>query len=696
MTMRMGGEWNMENAVPAAMTGDGQDADELFRSLGSDYSCIFRVDLSKNRVESLRLSDRGQQTFGLFAQYEENYRQLMAAYVQKHADPAEQGRLLRLLAPEYLMQHLQTNRSLLCECHETQKGRRLCHRIKAVRLGQSKTNVVIGIVYAMSADEVREDFQAHSNRLLVVGEPELAEILRQNYEVEYADSVDAALYQLKAALPFAAVIARHSLRLLHHLRSDARYRLVPVLVAAEPGSESQCLEQGASDVLTPPYQPDVVKNRVRSLISLLDSTSLLHLLERDASTGLYTKEFFFRYAEQLRRENAGKDDVLACINIENYRMIEEKYGDSVCNSVAEFCARQIEKQLPGVAIAGRLSEDDFIVMCRPFPAERCKEILSRMRQEAPVPNLILKVGTARMDGDTSMRVLCDHAQSAISKIRQIYGVYYQEYTDALRLEKLREQRILDSIEKALEQHQFQVYYQPKHRSATGCPVGAEALVRWIHPEYGFMSPGEFIPLFERVGFIRTLDRYVWTQVGKDINRWKAQGLPLVPVSINLSRRDFESPELADDILELMQELQLEPEMIHIELTESAFTENPERISQCLARLHKANFVIELDDFGSGYSSLTTLNSLDLDVLKIDMSIIRQDAPGTQRNALEFCVELAKMMNLETVAEGIETENQVNRMRSLGCDYIQGYYYSKPVPVEEFERYMTRYAARSAQ
>ena len=441
---------------------------------------------------------------------------------------------------------------------------------------------------------------------------------------------------------------------------------MPLIVAAEPGTETQCLEQGASDLLMPPYQPDVVRNRVRSLISLLDSTSLLHLLERDALTGLYTKEFFFRHAEEIRRVNADESYVLVCINIENYRMIEEKYGDSVCDSVVEFFAQQIERQIPGLAIAGRLSEDDFIVMCLEFPAERCKEVLSRVRHEAPVPNLVIKVGTARMDRNTSMRVLCDHAQSAISKIRQIYGVYYQEYTDALRLEKLREQRILDSMEKALEQHQFQVYYQPKHRSATGCPVGAEALVRWIHPEYGFMSPGEFIPLFERVGFIRTLDRYVWTQVGKDINRWKAQGLPLVPVSINLSRRDFESPDLADDILGLMQEL------------------------------HKAKFVIELDDFGSGYSSLTTLNSLDLDVLKIDMSIIRQDKPGTQRNALEFCMELAKMMNLETVAEGIETENQVNRVRSLGCDYIQGYYYSKPVPVEEFERYMTSYAAQSAK
>ena len=688
----------MENAVceDSAAVKTEKMEDELFRSLSGDYSCIFRVNLQKNQVESFRLNDRVQQNFGSFVRDVGNYRRLMMTYIQKHADSSEQSRLMHLLSPEYLMQYLASNKALLCECHETQKGRRLCHRIKAARLGQSQTDVVIGIVYALNADDVHETFQTHSNRLLVVGEPELSEILRQNYEVEFSDSVDMALHLLRGDQLFAAVVAKHSPKLLHHLRSDSRYRLVPVLVVAEPGSEAQCLEQGASDLIARPFQPDVVKNRVRSLISLLDSTSLLHLLERDALTGLYTKEFFFRHAEEIRRINADKQYVLACINIENYRMIEEKYGDSVCDSVVEFCAQQIQKRIPGLAIVGRLAEDSFVAMSAPFPAERAEKDLHAIRSEAPVPNLVIKVGAARVDGSTSMRILCDHAQSAISKIRQVYGVYYEEYSDSLRMEKLREQHILDSMERALEQHQFQVYYQPKHLSATGRPVGAEALVRWIHPEYGFMSPGEFIPLFERVGFIRTLDRYVWTQVGKDINRWKEQGLPLVPVSINLSRRDFESPELADDILELMQELKLEPEMIHIELTESAFTENPQRISDCLSRLHKANFVIELDDFGSGYSSLTTLNSLDLDVLKIDMSIIRQDKPGTQRNALEFCMELAKMMNLETVAEGIETESQVNRVRSLGCDYIQGYYYSKPVPVDEFERYMTRYTDQTVK
>ncbi len=695
----IGGVWGMIETTDAglALPDERSAEDELFRSLGGDYSCIFRVNLAQNSVESFHLSGSVQQKYGSFVKNVGNYSHLMSAYIQKHTDTSERGRLIHLLTPEILSKYLETNKSLLCECHETRQGIRLCHRIKVARLGQSKTDVVVGIVYALNADEAHENFQLHSNRLLVVGESELADILRPVYDVEYVQTPEEAMQRLTGSeKAFAAVVTEQSLELVHCLRTDARYRLTPVIVATDPGQESRCLGEGASEVITRPYQRDVVKNRVRALISLQESASMLHILERDPMTGLYTKEFFFRHAEEIRRISNREPYILACISIENYRVIEEKYGNSVSDLVAEYCARQIHSRIPGLAIAGRLSDDCFIVMCNDFPVKNRENVLYQVRHEAPVPNLVVKIGTVRVDEETSMRVLCDHAQSAVNKIRQIYGVYFEEYSDALRQEKLREQRIIDSMEKALEQHQFQVYYQPKHLSSTGRPVGAEALVRWNHPDYGFMNPGEFIPLFERIGFIRSLDRYVWTQVGKDINRWKEQGLPLVPVSINLSRRDFESPNLADDILNLMEELKLEPQMIHIELTESAFTENPKRISDCLARLHKANFVIELDDFGAGYSSLTTLNSLDLDVLKIDMSIIRQDKPGTQRNALEFCMELAKMMNLETVAEGIETETQVDRVRSLGCDYIQGYYYSKPVPVDEFERYMARYSAQVAE
>ena len=683
-----------EYSVSADTVSKDTMEDEFFRSLGEDYSCIIQVNLPENRVEALRFHPGVQRKYGSFVHETGNYRQMLAEYVQRHADPAERAQLLYALSPEHLGKYLESHKALLCQCHETKQDTRLCHRIKAALLENSRTQAVLGIVYGLDAGEAHECTLPRANRLLVVGEPELAEMLRPGYQVDEAATAEAAGAMLKRGdADYAAVVTCRNAGLLQAIRADTRCCLMPVIVAAEPGTESQCLAEGASELLVKPYHPDVVRNRVRSLISLLDYTAMVRVLERDLLTGMYTKEFFFQNAQQLRRENPEEKYILACICIDNYRAIEEKYGEYLRDSVVEYCARQIEKWVPGLAIAGRLSEEAFIVLCHDFPAEERDGVLYRLRHQAPVPNLVMKIGYAPVDDRTSLRVLCDHAQCVTNKIRQMYGVYFGEYTDTLRLEELKEQRILDSMEKALEQHQFQVYCQPKHLSAGGAPVGAEALVRWIHPEYGFMNPGEFIPLFERIGFIRDLDHYVWMQVCRDINRWKAKGLPLVPVSINLSRRDFEIPDLADQILRLIEDNGIEPELIHIELTESAFSDNPKCISDCLETLHKQRIVIELDDFGAGYSSLTTLNSLDLDVLKIDMSIIRQDDPGSQRNALEFCVELAKMMNLKTVAEGIETEQQLVRVRSLGCDYIQGYFYSKPIPEAEFEEYIARYAEK---
>lgn len=682
------------NSVPTVVVGEDTVEDGYFRSLGEDYACIIQVNLPENRVEALHFHPGVQQKYGSIVYETEDYQQMMLKFVTRHADPAERARLLYALSPEHLGKYLESHKALLCQCHEQRQDTRLCHRIKAAFLENSRTQAVLGIVYGQDAGETCKYTPPWENRLLVVEEPELAEMLRPDYQVEEAASAEAAEAMLKGTdAGYAAVVTCRNNGLLQAIRADARCCLMPVIVTAESGAESQCLAEGASELLLKPYCPDVVRNRVRGLVSLQDYSAMVQMLERDPLTGMYTKEFFFQNAQQLRRERPGEKYILACICINNYCAIEEKYGEHLRDSVAEYCARQIEKWVPGLAIAGRLSEETFVVLCHDFPAAERDGVLRQLRHQAPVPNLVVKIGYVPVDDHTSLRVLCDHAQCVTNKIRQMYGVYFGEYTDTLRLEELKEQRILDSMEKALEQHQFQVYYQPKHLSIGGAPVGAEALVRWNHPEYGFMNPGEFIPLFERIGFIRDLDDYVWTQVCQDINRWKAKGLPLVPVSINLSRRDFENPNLADRIMELIQENGIEPELIHIELTESAFSDDPKRISDCLETLHRQRIVIELDDFGAGYSSLTTLNSLDLDILKIDMSIIRQDDPGAQRNALEFCVELAKMMNLKTVAEGIETEQQLVRVRSLGCDYIQGYFYSRPIPEAEFEEYLIRYAEK---
>ena len=278
---------------------------------------------------------------------------------------------------------------------------------------------------------------------------------------------------------------------------------------------------------------------------------------------------------------------------------------------------------------------------------------------------------------------------ALGKIKNHYGKYVAVYDDSMRLSLLREQRILDEMETALEKKQFQVYYQPKHDTRNGDVSGAEALVRWIHPEFGFMSPGEFIPLFEKNGFITELDLYVWEEVCKTMAFWKKKGLPPISVSVNLSRADFGKYHLAQKIQDLADKYEIPHELLHLEVTESAYTDNAEQIIHVVDELREMGFKIEMDDFGAGYSSLNMLNELSIDVLKLDMRFVQTKSFTRNKSILRFIISLSKWMNLITVAEGAETKEQVDELRSLGCDYVQGYYYAKPMSEEKFEIYLAK-------
>lgn len=262
------------------------------------------------------------------------------------------------------------------------------------------------------------------------------------------------------------------------------------------------------------------------------------------------------------------------------------------------------------------------------------------------------------------------------------------YDDSLRKNLLRERQILDEMENALTSHQFEVYYQPKYDIYSDTVSGAEALIRWNHPEMGFLSPGEFIPIFERNGFITRLDFYVWEEVCRAISEWKKQGWKVVPVSVNISRMDFGISDLAERITMLAEKYQIERELLHLEITESVYTDEPQYIIQTVKVLRDNGFKIEMDDFGSGYSSLNMLSKLSIDVLKLDMKFI-QKSEENQKNILGFVISLAKWMNLATVAEGVETQEQVERLKSFGCDYVQGYFFAKPMPGEEFENYLIK-------
>ena len=287
--------------------------------------------------------------------------------------------------------------------------------------------------------------------------------------------------------------------------------------------------------------------------------------------------------------------------------------------------------------------------------------------------------------------MCDRARLAVESIKGNYDVACALYDEKLDKFVKTKQQILENMEDALKNKEFKVYLQPKHDLRKNKTGGAEALVRWIHPVIGFMNPGDFIPVFEQNGFVKSVDEFVFREVCLMLRRWIDEGKPVVPISVNLSRRDFDSVDLAEQLLAVIEEIDIPHELIHFEVTESAFSDSPDRIANTIRKLHDEGFVIELDDFGTGYSSLTSLSEIEFDILKLDMSIIRNDNPDSPRNVLDMCNQIVKQMNLKSVAEGVETEAQLNRLKKIGCDYIQGYYFSKPLPVEDFENYLANEA-----
>ncbi|MGN0715255.1 MAG: putative bifunctional diguanylate cyclase/phosphodiesterase, partial [Anaerovoracaceae bacterium] len=303
-----------------------------------------------------------------------------------------------------------------------------------------------------------------------------------------------------------------------------------------------------------------------------------------------------------------------------------------------------------------------------------------------VENVSLQWGIYEItDRSTSVEQMCDRALLAVDSIKGQYNQTVAIYDDALRGRLLREKAITDVMETALAEGQFVVYYQPKYCLKDSSMAGAEALVRWIHPEWGFMSPGEFIPLFEKNGFIPSLDRYVWEKVCAQLKDWKAKGYPVVPVSVNVSRADVYQPHLADTLLEITRKYDVEPSLLHLEITESAYAENPGQIFATVDQFRKLGFTIEMDDFGSGYSSLNMLNQMKLDILKLDMEFIRNElAKPAEQSILHYVISMAHGMGLVVVAEGVETREQVERLQDIGCDLVQGYFFARPMPAAELE------------
>lgn len=677
------------------------DIDKLFeqemaKAETDSFALVFRLVLKENLLIPLRMHDYFEILYGERLKGRIDYRQLMLSFILEHVVKGNQEYLIQHLLPERLASFLIYQKDFSGYFHMYRDGKVHCCKYVIKRIGPTPENVLIGI--ELNVKEPRANDKIDENIRVIVFEKDgaLKDLLSSEYEVFGADNIETVMDMLYVRKDrITSILTGKGLSesevqdLLHAIKKDKFSQNVPVHVTMleqwEHG-ESDFLLEGACDFLYLPYNAQVIGNRLSKVHELKIKSALLSDMEKDEVSGLYSREFFSRYATEKMKDNLEAEFCFLCVDIENYQMYVEKFGEVVGNLVINHVSNCIKRIFPGAMIGGRLSEDEIAFILERMPSD-LPDVLSEIREAAPIPNLSVKIGMVPANASIPVKNLYANAATAISSIRMKYGEAIAEYSDAMRMDKQKELRILGSMEAALEQNQFSIYYQPKHCTESGKICGAEALVRWTHPEYGFMNPGEFIPVFERVGFIRGLDRYVLAKVCSDLSRWEAMGLPVIPVSVNLSRRDFEDEELASWIIGLIKDFGLEPDLVHLEVTESAFTDSPEMVIAGVRKLHENGFAVELDDFGCGYSSLTVLNNMDIDILKIDRSIILQDSENQKRSILEFCIRLAKVMGLKTVAEGVETESQRRRLKRLQCDMIQGFYYSRPLPVGGFEKYL---------
>lgn len=419
--------------------------------------------------------------------------------------------------------------------------------------------------------------------------------------------------------------------------------------------------------------------------------------ERDRLTGVYSREAFCARAEQLLQENPDIRYDIVISDFMNFKYYNARYGSEAGDLLLRKTGEVLSFAIPD-GVCGRFGSDHFVTILRHMD-EYAISSLERFRlppeaaQDLPSANIVVKFGVCDdVDHNTPVAVLCDHALIALTSVKHKFGrnvgIYNTVLAEALRQEFLIEENMLA----ALEQRQFQIYYQPKQNLATGRICGAEALVRWVHPTLGFMNPALFIPLFEKNGFITSLDSYVWNTVCRDLAHWREAGLPVLPVSVNVSRKDLERYDLSEQLIRSLDRLDLDHSLLHVEITESAYSENPGRVGRHVQALHNAGFQIELDDFGSGYTSLSTLNDMPLDILKMDMSLLHRDVPGSNRSVLKFAMQLAGILGVTTIQEGVETQEQLERLKSLGCNIVQGFLYSKPLSREDYEVFLRTHAA----
>ena len=409
-------------------------------------------------------------------------------------------------------------------------------------------------------------------------------------------------------------------------------------------------------------------------------------VQKDQISGTYSREYFLEKAQEMMEKNP-TDLFIVRFNISHFKVINEFQGTEKCDQLLWEIGQKLKDQGEKEGfIAGRFFADRFYLCIHKEDFERI-EFVKKMFVPWLGMEINFNYGVCPVEENGSIPVMCDRADMALKRKGKDEDEYIRYYSDDFHQKLMQEREIESEMEAAVAQRQFCIYIQPKFDVDQEQITGGEVLVRWIHPQKGLISPGVFISVFEKNGFIRKLDYYVWEESCRFLAEAKKKGLPEYPLSVNVSRIHFYSTELEEKWLDLLEKYQLDAKNIELEVTESICDENPEMIINQCRQLQKLGFRISMDDFGSGYSSLNMLRKLPLDILKMDLKFLEEDGDLEEkmkgRDILRTQIELAHTIGLDVVVEGLETKEQKDFIKEIGSCAAQGYYFARPMPASEY-------------
>ena len=427
---------------------------------------------------------------------------------------------------------------------------------------------------------------------------------------------------------------------------------------------------------------------------------LREFISQDELTGLPTQKYFKQLVKQALKNAKPGEYTMMSLDIVKYRYITETFSQEVGNSIIIELTKHLEEVLPKGSLVCRNYTDNFSILIpiSVFPVLEDYVLLFtniHPQTENLLPEHYQLEFTSGAyiieDIDEDIALIIEKADTARELGRNgISSNRLALYTDQMRRNAEHEKNITLDMNRAFEKQEFEVYYQPKFRFDNGRIMGAEALIRWNHHTKGMLPPGDFVPLFERNGFIQKIDIFVFEQVCKFLDRWNKAGpngtcpIPII-ISCNLSRAQLYNPDVADMYAEIAGKYQIEPCQVEIELTESLMMDNKDRLLKAMNEIKNAGFTISVDDFGSGFSSLSLLKDIPANVIKLDKEFLNtgNDNPK-EKVIINSVINMAKELRLTTVAEGVEDKHQSDLLKSMGCDIVQGFYYARPMPENQYE------------